>query len=325
MSPKEIEDAINKLTAQGMRVLKEAKVVDSFGDLSAETRDVIPLLIVDVETTGLDASKDKIIEFAGILVECSAATGRLGKVLRVYNEFEDPGEPLPEEIKRITGITDEDLADKKIDDSIVNDMVAQARLCIAHNALLDRGFLEKRFAGFSNKWWACSLAEGPWKELGTNSAKQDYLVFKVANMHYEAHRAINDVAALGHLLNTPGANNKSVIGNILEKTKSLSYQLWVTGAPFDIKDSLKELGYAWCPDDKVVDGEKTAYKSWNKAVFGEEAFEEEKQKLAEIYPGGKIVVDIKNGRSRYSERKIERINVTLDRPSSNKKPAGPKG
>lgn len=311
MSETNIDQAIRQLEAAGYCVLRPVRRPISYGELPKDPKKTVPLLIVDVETTGLDAEKDKAIELAAMLVECSISAGCLGDVIDVYDGFEDPGFPIPEEITKTTGIRDEDVAGQKFDDEKIQSMIGQARLVIAHNALLDRSFLDIRFPEFEQKWWACSYKEGPWEEMGVGSSKQDYLAFKVAGVHYEAHRAINDVEALAEVLEAEGVNGKSVLRNIIDKTMMNSYQIWVTGAPFDIKDDLKKAGYSWCGEDKTRNGEKVALKSWNKMAFGDEALEAEKAFLASVYPGGKIIIDVKDGRTRYSDRKNERLEFKL--------------
>jgi DNA polymerase III subunit epsilon len=67
--------------------------------------DNIPKLvaaIVDVETTGTNPGRDKIIEFAIRLFEYDRHEGRIYKVLGSWEWFEDPGFSIPPEITTIT-------------------------------------------------------------------------------------------------------------------------------------------------------------------------------------------------------------------------------
>jgi DNA polymerase-3 subunit epsilon len=100
--------------------------------------------VVDVETTGTNPDRDKIIEFGICLFEYDRQTGRIYKVLGCWERFEDPGFSIPAEITNITGITDEMVAGHCIDDRAVKDLLKQVVLIIAHNASFDRRFLEKR-------------------------------------------------------------------------------------------------------------------------------------------------------------------------------------
>ncbi len=64
-----------------------------------------PLLFFDLETTGLDTDRDRVIEFAGIKVNPDKTQER-------FESFINPERPIPEEVTKLTGIT--------------NDMVAEA-------------------------------------------------------------------------------------------------------------------------------------------------------------------------------------------------------
>ena len=73
--------------------------------------------VVDVETTGTNPDRDKIIEFGICLFEYGRQNGRIYKVLGSWEWFEDPGFSIPPEITNITGITDAMVAGHRIDDA----------------------------------------------------------------------------------------------------------------------------------------------------------------------------------------------------------------
>ena len=100
-------------------------------------------LIVDCETTGLEPT-DKIIEIGMISVDFDRETGRIGYVSKGVSGFEDPGEPIPPEITKITGIADADVVNQRFDDGTVEQAASMANIVIAHNAGFDRKFLEAR-------------------------------------------------------------------------------------------------------------------------------------------------------------------------------------
>jgi DNA polymerase-3 subunit epsilon len=89
------------------------------------------------------------------LFEYDRASGRIYKVLGSWEWLEDPGLPIPPEITNITGITDEMVTGRRIDDRAVNDLLGRIVLVIAHNAVFDRRFLEKRLPLLATKHWAC--------------------------------------------------------------------------------------------------------------------------------------------------------------------------
>lgn len=62
-----------------------------------------PIVVFDLETTGLDLVKDRIIQLSYIKVNPD------GTELR-ENLFVNPGKPIPQEVVELTGITNEDVA-----------------------------------------------------------------------------------------------------------------------------------------------------------------------------------------------------------------------
>lgn len=64
-----------------------------------------PLVVFDLETTGLDLVKDRIIQISYIKVWPN------GKEERA-NLFVNPGKPIPPEVEQLTGISNKDVSDK---------------------------------------------------------------------------------------------------------------------------------------------------------------------------------------------------------------------
>jgi len=150
--------------------------------------------VVDVETTGTNPDRDKIVELGICLFEYDRQTGRIYKVLGSWEWFEDPGGPIPPEITTITGITDAMVAGHRIDERAVNDLLDRAVLVIAHNAGFDRRFLEKRFPVFSTKYWACSRFDIDWKAEGIRSSALEFVAYSLGFFH-DGHRAASDCRA----------------------------------------------------------------------------------------------------------------------------------
>ncbi len=63
-----------------------------------------PLLFFDLETTGLDTERDRVIEFAGIKAFPDKTQER-------FESFVNPERPIPAEVERLTGINDQMVAD----------------------------------------------------------------------------------------------------------------------------------------------------------------------------------------------------------------------
>ena len=102
------------------------------------------LVLFDTETTGLQYSRDEIIEFAAVAVEL--VDGK-ATITREYDELVQLalGSSIPPKIQQLTGITNEDVKTKGLSKSQVcrdmADLFAGNTLLIAFNAHFDLSFL----------------------------------------------------------------------------------------------------------------------------------------------------------------------------------------
>jgi DNA polymerase III subunit epsilon len=101
----------------------------------------LPVALVDVETTGRDASVDRVVEI-GI------AVGRGGQIIARYNWLINPGIPIPEEARSVHGIGDADVAASPRFEAVAHEVAAALEGCLpaAYNAPFDRAFLNNEFA-----------------------------------------------------------------------------------------------------------------------------------------------------------------------------------
>lgn len=127
-------------------------------------------IILDTETTGLDARKDEIIEI-GVIAFTFDASGRIGDVTGIYGGLQQPSVSIPSDITRLTGITDEMVAGQSVDVAALKELIEPADLVIAHNAGFDRPFCEAFSHLFSGKAWACSNSEIDWASRGYEGTK----------------------------------------------------------------------------------------------------------------------------------------------------------
>lgn len=239
------------------RVLRRLVPVLDYGAPPAlEGLDAMPVtaqrvLILDTETTGLSHASDRIIELAMLLVQVDTATGRPFGLVETFEGFEDPGMPIPEVAKQVTGITDEMVQGQRLDGAGVEALLARADLVIAHNAGFDRPFVEARFPGFARKPWACSFADIDWKSQGAESAKLSALA-QDQGWFYDAHRALVDCHALLQVLCRRGADAEpNGLQRLITAAGQPSFKLRATGAPFESKDQLKARGYRWDAEARV--------------------------------------------------------------------------
>ena len=188
-----------------------------------------------------------------------------------------PGIAIPEEITRLTGITDEMVAGQSIDMDRLTSLVAHADLIIAHNAGFDRPFCEAFSPIFRDKAWACSVSEIDWRTRGFEGNKLGYLIGQSGYFH-DGHRAVDDCFALLEVLEqTRPGQSSTPFAELDEASRRSRVRLYAENSPFDMKDHLKKRGYRWS------DGSDGRPKSWW-VELPEEKLEEELHFLrTEIY------------------------------------------
>lgn len=289
------------------RILRHFEPRDRYGDDPGTG--LRRLMVLDTETTGLDCEQHKILELGYVVARFDPATGKIVDVVDRYNGLQDPGEPVPPEITRLCGITDEDVRGQALDDGRIEQAIGAADLIIAHNARFDRGFVEKRYPCAENAWWACSRVEGPWEAMQMSSTKLEWLAFKVAGLFYGAHRALTDAELLLQLLSCPAHDETPVLRHILESSRRMTHCVWATNSPFDKKDALKiERRFQWSDGSDP----RTPIKAWYKdgVPAGElDALLDDLR--THIYEGrGVMIVDDLTGRERFTHRVKNRRNVS---------------
>lgn len=232
------------------RVLRRSGAVREFGKADSTAGPLLRGVYLDVETTGLERS-DVIIELGLVAFEYDRS-GRVYRVVDELDEFEDPNKPLSDEIVQLTGITDEQVKGKAIDDRRVAELVADADLVIAHNAAFDRPLVERRFPVFRDLAWACSVSDVEWSRAGFRNRKLEYLAM-MRGFFYASHRALNDCFAGIELLSAPLApdSHETALANLLDNSTRRGVRLWAVNSPFESKDLLKGRRYRWNPEAKV--------------------------------------------------------------------------
>ena len=143
----------------------------------------IDVALLDVETTGRDASVDRVVEI-GI------AVGRRGEVVARYNWLVNPGIPIPKEASDVHHITDDMVAGKPRFEAIASEVAQALRGCVpaAYNALFDRAFLMSEFSR--------AKADGSGIPALTREVEWiDPLVWARDIQDNEKSRALGDVAA----------------------------------------------------------------------------------------------------------------------------------
>ena len=251
-------------------------VGENFVNLSKEYQNesALKVCFLDLETTGSNKETSKIIEFAGKLTAIDKNNGELIGIIDSYQSFNDPEEPISQEITRITGITDEDVEGHSLNWGLISQIMHDADIIVAHNASFDRAFMDRYLPLSKDKVWVCSVNDINWAERGFNARGQEILCIW-HGFYYESHRAMYDVDALIHLVTYDvKEQNKASLELIANSTKS-SYQIAAINSPYETKDLLKSRKYRWNPTRKY----------WWKNIFLED-LESEKEWMADnIYNG----------------------------------------
>lgn len=233
---------------------------------NANDNDKLIGVFLDVETTGLSYKEDKLIELGMVKFEYTA-DGYIFRLLDEFSGYQDPNQPIPEHIIKLTGINDDMVRGQQIDETALTDYLQNVSLIIAHNAQFDRAFFEMTFPSIPAKAWGCSMYDISWKQEDISSHKLEYIAYKYG-FFYDGHRAVIDCLAGIHILAQELLNSKQpVLGRLLSNAQQLKFKLWATNAPYESKDLLKARGYRWSnnqtdkykawyielPEDKIVD------------------------------------------------------------------------
>ncbi|MBA2920831.1 DNA polymerase III subunit epsilon [Sphingomonas sp. MAH-20] len=227
--------------------------------------------VLDVETTGTDHGSDALIQLGLRRFRCDEE-GRITRIDRPYSWFEDPGRPIPPEVVRITGITDEMVQGHEIDRGAVKRILQGSSLIVAHNAAFDRRWVEAQVPEATGLAWGCSMADVDWASHGFDGRSLGFLGMQ-CGFWFEAHRADADVDAVIGLLRHRFPDGRTVLAELLDTARQPSWLVHAQGAAFGVKDRLRARGYRWNPSQRV----------WSREVKDEALTAEEFWLAANVY------------------------------------------
>jgi len=258
-------------------------------ELLISDRSSIKVAFVDTETTGIDRKNDHIIEIAVKVLCFETLSGKILSVEGSYESFNDPEEDISTDITLLTGIENKMVDGKFIDWNEVDALFQSVDIIIAHNASFDRAFIDRFSSNSPSKIWACSISDIDWLERGFTSSKQELLCYW-HGFYFDAHRAMNDVDALIHLLTFDTGLERPLLELIKNSNKS-EFVIYAEHFQYDQvkKDILKGNKYRWNPNDKIwfkkvnVD-ELEHEKDWLAATIYDQVF---KGRVEEIIPSNK--------------------------------------
>ena len=259
-------------------------------ELLITDQDCITMAFLDTETTGIDRANDKIIEIAIKVVKVESTSGKILSIEGSYESFNDPEEDISTEITLLTGIDNKMVDGESIDWDAVDRLLQKAEIIIAHNAGFDRAFVDCHSSTSRGKIWACSVSDIDWLKRGFTSSKQELLCYW-HGFYFDAHRAMNDVDALIHLVTHDSQGDDRALLELIESSKRPEYVIFADNFKYDPvkKDIVKGNKYRWDPAGKVwhkkVNLEELEYeKDWLTATIYDQIFE---GRVEEINPNDK--------------------------------------
>lgn len=155
---------------------------------------------VDVETTGLSAETDEIVEFCIVLFAFRRDTGLITGILNTYIGLREPSVPINPAASRVNGIVPAMVRGKQLDHGRIETMIQRAEFLVAHNSGFDRSFVEQIFPVAATKKWYCSMKGIDWAGKGFTSRSLQSLLRAHDLSPGKAHRADHDATAALRLL-----------------------------------------------------------------------------------------------------------------------------
>ncbi|MGB0679096.1 MAG: PolC-type DNA polymerase III [Polyangiales bacterium] len=167
-----------------------------------------PWVVVDFETTGLDAQTHRVLEIGLVCFDAGELTAR-------HDFLINPQMPVPEEARAVHGITDEELAQAPTFAELLPRIteLVQGRLPVAYNASFDRGFLLAELA-------RVGAVDAPAPAFDPEVQWIDPLVWVRELQKYEKGKKLTDVCArLGIPLDNAhrAASDAEATGKVLLK------------------------------------------------------------------------------------------------------------
>ncbi|WP_035059392.1 exonuclease domain-containing protein [Andreprevotia chitinilytica] len=157
-----------------------------------------PLVLVDLETTGANPTSDRITEVGLVQIDERGA--------RAWASLVNPGVSIPPFIQRLTGISDDMVANAPPFAEIAEDLLLklEGRVFVAHNARFDYGFLKNEFKRLGLPFRArtlCTVKLSRKLYPGEFKHSLDTLVARHSlTIEGDRHRALTDAALLQQFL-----------------------------------------------------------------------------------------------------------------------------
>ncbi|MHC1694572.1 MAG: PolC-type DNA polymerase III [Eubacteriales bacterium] len=167
-----------------------------FGDRDADFS-TDEFVVFDIETTGLSAASCGITEIGAVIYKG-------GEITDTFSTYVNPGMPVPPEITKLTGISDETIADAPPPSVAVADFLSFAgqRVLVAHNASFDTGFIRKAASDagltFQNTY-IDTVPVSRYLNPELSRHRLDNLAEHYGLGGFNHHRAVDDTAVLARI------------------------------------------------------------------------------------------------------------------------------
>ena len=236
-------------TREDVRILRRVRPISELVSDGPPIGPTRRIAIVDTETTSVDVQTAEVIEIAAAIVLVDD-TGEIRVVEETRRGLRDPGIPIPAEVRRLTGISDDDVAGRGLNVPRWEALLGGSDLIVAHNSAYDAPIVERLLPGIKGHAWACSMREIDWAAHGFDGAKLGHLLMQIGYFT-TGHRADADVISLAHLLTHRPDGVRPLMAELVARAAQPSLRIEATGAPFDKRHLLKARGYRWDAREKV--------------------------------------------------------------------------
>jgi DNA polymerase III subunit epsilon len=214
--------------------------------------------MVDVETTGLFADRDEIVEISIQLFSYEPDSGRIIGTVESYTGLQEPERAIPAAATAIHGITNEMVRGKRLDMERLESLIDRAEYLIAHNATFDRRFLSTLLPAAARKTWLCTLHQIDWIGEGCPDRKLATLLQHFRLNPSQAHRAHLDTEACLQLLALRDRHGSTFLTQLL-RAKPTSIKTDSSAAQYrpaeEVAQELADLLKDILQDGRVTQGE----------------------------------------------------------------------
>lgn len=151
----------------------------------------------DLETTGLNANKDKIIEIGAVKLINNEVVDR-------FSSFVNPQIPVPQNIIELTGITDDMVKDSPLADTVIKSFIefCKGSVLVAHNASFDVSFIKKACLDYNIEYDFTSIDTVAISRAilpDIKNCKLDTVAEYLRVGDFNHHRAIDDAEILSKI------------------------------------------------------------------------------------------------------------------------------